>query len=44
MQAENTIDEPTKIAPVTKEMKISGKTFTYEAEPSSMSVIRIKQG
>lgn len=44
MQAENTIDEPTKIAPLTKEMKISGKTFTYEAEPSSMSVIRIKQG
>lgn len=43
MQAENTVNEPTKIAPVNKEMKISGKTFTYEAEPSSMSVIRIKR-
>jgi alpha-N-arabinofuranosidase len=44
MQAENTVDEPMKIAPLTKEIKISGKVFTYEAEPSSMTVIRIKRG
>jgi alpha-L-arabinofuranosidase len=43
MQAENTVDEPTRIAPVTKEMNVSGKTLTYDAEPSSMNVIRIKR-
>jgi len=43
LQAENTVDQPTKIAPVTKEIKISGKTFTYDAEPNSMNVIRIKR-
>ena len=43
LQAENTVDQPTRIAPVTKEMKVSGKTFTYNAEPNSMNVIRIKR-
>lgn len=43
LQAENTADEPTKIAPVNKEIKISGKTITYDAEPGSLNVIRIKR-
>ena len=43
LQAENTVDQPTRIAPVTKELKVSGKTFTYNAEPNSMNVIRIKR-
>jgi alpha-L-arabinofuranosidase len=43
LQAENTIDQPMKIAPVNKEIKISGKTFSFEAEPNSMNVIRIKR-
>ena len=43
LQAENTVDEPLKIAPVTKEMKVSGKTISYTAEPGSLNVIRIKR-
>lgn len=43
LEAENTVDEPTKISPVSKELKLSGKTVLLEAEPGSLSVIRIKR-
>ena len=43
MQAENTVDQPMKISPVNKEIKLSGKTIAFEAEPSSLNVIRIKR-
>ena len=43
MQAENSVDQPTRIAPLNKEIKVSGKTITYDAEPSSLNVIRIKR-
>jgi alpha-L-arabinofuranosidase len=44
MQAENTVDNPTKIAPVAREINVSGKTITYQLEPNSLNVIRIKRG
>jgi alpha-L-arabinofuranosidase len=44
MQAENTVNNPTKIAPVAREINVSGKKFTYLAEPNSVNVIRIKRG
>lgn len=43
LQLENTVDEPTNIVPVKKEMPISGNIFTYVAEPSSVNVIRIQK-
>jgi alpha-L-arabinofuranosidase len=43
LQAENSPDQPSKLSPVTKEMTVSGKSFTYKAEPNSVNVIRIKR-
>ena len=42
-QAENTVEEPLKIAPVNKELMVTSKKFLYTAAPGSMNVIRIKR-
>ncbi len=41
---ENTVEQPTKIAPVKKELNVSGKNFRYLAGPNSVNIIRIRRG
>ena len=44
LQLENSVDQQTKIVPVNTEINLSGNTFTYKAEASSVIVIKIKRG
>ena len=43
LQLENTVDEQANIVPVKQEISISGNSFLYKAEASSVNVIRIKR-
>jgi alpha-N-arabinofuranosidase len=43
LQLENLVDQQQNIVPVKKEMNISGSSFTYAAEGSSLNIIRIKR-
>jgi len=43
MQLENLVDQQQNIVPVKKELNISGNSFTYAAEASSLNIIRIKR-
>jgi len=43
LQLENSVEQQTNIIPVKKEISISGNSFTYMAEASSMNVIRIQK-
>jgi len=42
MDAENTLDNPTVVVPVEKEIKISGNTIDVELAPQSFNLITIK--
>ena len=41
LEDENSFEEPTKISPVEKKVKGTGKEFTYTFEPYSYTVLRI---
>lgn len=43
LQLENLVDQQQNIVPVKKELSISGNSFTYSAEASSLNIIRIKR-
>ncbi|HEX7294355.1 MAG TPA: hypothetical protein VF251_01300, partial [Pyrinomonadaceae bacterium] len=41
LKAENSLDHPTKLAPVEKQLQVSGGEFSYEVLPRSFTVLRI---
>jgi len=41
LKAENSLDQPTKVAPVEKPLQVSGNEFTYSLLPRSFTVLRI---
>jgi alpha-L-arabinofuranosidase len=41
---ENTLEEPTKVAPKTETLNISGNTFTHAFPGNSLTVLRFKTG
>jgi alpha-N-arabinofuranosidase len=41
MKGENTLDHPTKIAPVERPLPVSGPEFSYTLSPHSFTVLRI---
>jgi alpha-N-arabinofuranosidase len=41
MKGENTLDHPTKIAPVERPLQVSGPEFSYTLSPHSFTVLRI---
>ena len=41
LKAENSLDNPTRIAPVEKPLPISSREFTYTLSPQSLTVLRI---
>jgi alpha-N-arabinofuranosidase len=41
LKAENSLDEPLKIAPVEKQFTPSAAEFTYKLEPNSLTVLRV---
>jgi alpha-N-arabinofuranosidase len=41
LKAENSLDEPTKIAPVERQFDVSSNEFTFTLEPNSLSVLRV---
>src|SRR5262249_11745665 len=41
LKAENSLDEPTMIAPVEREIAVSSGEFSYTLAPNSLSVLRI---
>lgn len=43
LQLENLVDQQQNIVPVKKEVSISGNSFMYTAEASSLNIIRIKR-
>jgi len=44
LQAENTLDNPSVVAPLSQVIDIQGKTIQLELKPYSFSVIRVKYG
>jgi alpha-L-arabinofuranosidase len=40
--AENTLDNPTKVAPVTQQIQNAGKNFSHSFPASSATVLRLK--
>jgi len=40
---ENTLENPTKVAPVTKTIEVSGPIFTYTFRPNSLTILRLGQ-
>lgn len=44
LQAENTLDNPSVVAPLTQVIDIQGETIQLELKPYSFSVIRVKYG
>jgi alpha-N-arabinofuranosidase len=40
--AENTLDNPTKVAPITQQFQNAGKDFSHSFPASSVSVLRLK--
>lgn len=43
MQIENTLDDPTKLFPVVRELSVPGKKFSFPAKPNSVNVLRLKR-
>jgi alpha-L-arabinofuranosidase len=41
LKTENSLDHPTKLAPVEKQLQVSGGEFPYELLPRSFTVLRI---
>ncbi|HKE04652.1 MAG TPA: alpha-L-arabinofuranosidase C-terminal domain-containing protein, partial [Blastocatellia bacterium] len=41
LKTENSLDEPTRIAPVEREIAVSSGEFSYTLAPNSLSVLRI---
>jgi alpha-N-arabinofuranosidase len=41
LKAENSLDEPAKIAPVEKQFAVSSNEFTFTLDPNSLSVLRV---
>jgi alpha-L-arabinofuranosidase len=41
LKAENSLDEPTKVAPVEQKFAVPAKEFTYRLAPNSLTVLRI---
>ena len=41
LKAENSLDHPTKLAPVEKQLQVSGSEFSYSLLPRSFTVLRI---
>ena len=41
LKAENSLDHPTKLAPVEKQLQVSGPEFSYPVPPRSFTVLRI---
>jgi alpha-L-arabinofuranosidase len=41
LKAENSITEPTKVAPVEQALEVSASDFTYKLAPQSLTVLRI---
>ncbi|MGQ9523344.1 MAG: alpha-L-arabinofuranosidase C-terminal domain-containing protein [Armatimonadota bacterium] len=41
---ENSFDQPTKVAPVTKRLRGISTTFTYTMPPYSVNIIRVEEG
>jgi len=38
---ENTLENPTRVVPVTKTVEISGPNFTYTFRPNSLTIFRL---
>jgi alpha-N-arabinofuranosidase len=41
LKAENSLDQPTRIAPVEKQLQVSGGEFSYSVLPRSFTVLRV---
>jgi len=41
LKTENSLDHPTKLAPVEKPFQVSGSEFSYSLLPRSFTVLRI---
>ncbi|HWS87746.1 MAG TPA: alpha-L-arabinofuranosidase C-terminal domain-containing protein [Pyrinomonadaceae bacterium] len=41
LKAENSLDEPTKVAPVERPLSAAGPEFTYALAPNSLTVLRV---
>jgi alpha-L-arabinofuranosidase len=41
LKAENSLDEPAKIAPVERQLSVSSSEFTFTLAPNSLSVLRV---
>jgi alpha-L-arabinofuranosidase len=41
LKAENSLDKPTRIAPVEKQLQLPGNEFSYSLVPRSFTVLRI---
>jgi alpha-N-arabinofuranosidase len=41
LKAENSLDQPTKVTPVEKQLQLSGSEFSYEVLPRSFTVLRV---
>ena len=41
LKAENTLDEPTKVAPVERQFEVPADEFTYKVAPHSLTVLRV---
>jgi alpha-N-arabinofuranosidase len=41
LKAENSLDHPTKVAPVEKQLQVAGSEFSYSLLPRSFTVLRI---
>src|SRR6266542_657213 len=41
LKAENSLDEPTRVAPVERQVAVSSSEFTFTLAPNSLSVLRI---
>jgi len=41
LKTENSLDHPTRLAPVEKQLQVSGNDFSYSILPRSFTVLRI---
>jgi len=41
LKAENSLDQPTRLAPIEKDLQVPGSDFTYSISPRSFTVLRI---
>jgi len=41
LKAENSLDQPTRIAPVEKQLQLAGGEFSYSLLPRSFTVLRV---